>query len=158
VAGVVLNIATGELFTATAGGGARRNGRPIRVSNVDDPSRALLGTGAPFRNEAQVEEYLRTLRPVLTTAAGIRRAGAAALDLADVACGRFEAFWELMLNPWDVAAGILLVREAGGVVTDLAGSEKRVERGGIVAGSPAMHQWLMAALGVAGSPPAHTDR
>jgi myo-inositol-1(or 4)-monophosphatase len=146
VAAVVLNIPTGELFTATAGGGARRNGQPIHVSGITEPGRALIGTGAPFRDESQVEAYLRSLRPVLASAAGIRRAGAAALDLADVAGGRFEAFWELTLKPWDVAAGILLVREAGGIVTDLDGAPKQVDSSGIIAGNPAMHAWLAAHL------------
>jgi myo-inositol-1(or 4)-monophosphatase len=146
VAGVVLNIPTGDLYTATAGGGARKNGQPMQVSAVTDPGRALIGTGAPFRDLPQIDEYLRTLRPVLASSAGIRRAGAAALDLADVACGRFEAFWELRLNPWDVAAGILLVREAGGVVTDLDGHDKQVDRTGIIAGNPTMHAWLAAQL------------
>ena len=143
VAGVVLNIPTGELFTATAGGGARRNGQVIRVSATTDPDRALFATGAPFRDERQIDDWFETLRPVLRASSGIRRAGAAALDLADVACGRFEAFWELTLNPWDVAAGILLVREAGGIVTDLAGAPKRVERGSILAGTPIFHPWML---------------
>lgn len=143
VAGVVLNVPTGELFTATAGGGARRNGRPIRVSAVTDPGRALFATGAPFHDEGRIEAWFASLRPVLRASSGIRRAGAAALDLADVACGRFEAFWEHVLNPWDVAAGILLVREAGGIVTDLAGAPRSVARGGIVAGSPAFHPWIL---------------
>jgi myo-inositol-1(or 4)-monophosphatase len=147
VAGVVLNVPTGELFTATAGGGARRNGQPIRVSTTTDPDRALFATGAPFRDERQIDDWFETLRPVLRASSGIRRAGAAALDLADVACGRFEAFWELTLNPWDVAAGILLVREAGGIVTDLAGSPKRVERGSILAGSPVFHPWMLERAG-----------
>ena len=120
-AGVVLNAATGERFAAVRGGGATRDGVPIRVSAITEPARALVGTGFPFKDPAPLERYLRQFARVAGETAGIRRAGAAALDLADVACGRFEAFWELMLAPWDVAAGILLVREAGGVVTDLDG-------------------------------------
>lgn len=145
-AGVVLNVATGELFTATAGGGARRNGEPIAVSPITEPLRALIGTGFPFKRMDLLDTYLRQFAAVARATAGMRRAGAAALDLADVACGRFEAFWELSLAPWDVAAGILLVREAGGVVTDLDGAEKQVARGGIVAGSIAMHAWLLRTL------------
>lgn len=143
VAGVVLNIPTGELFTATAGGGARRNGQPIHVSTVTDENRALFATGAPFRDADEIDAWFTSLRPVLERSSGIRRAGAAALDLADVACGRFEAFWELTLNPWDVAAGILLVREAGGIVTDRHGAHKKIERGSIVAGSPTFHPWIL---------------
>jgi myo-inositol-1(or 4)-monophosphatase len=142
VAGVVLNIPTGELFTATAGGGARRNGQPIRVSDITDPDRALFATGAPFRDPAEIQRWYNSVRPVLEASSGIRRCGAAALDLADVACGRYEAFWEWTLNPWDVAAGILLVREAGGIVTDIAGAPKRIDRGSILAASPVFHQWM----------------
>ena len=144
VAGAILNAATGELFTATAGGGARANGQPIHVSPITDPLRSLVGTGFPFKEGARVDEYLRMLGPIMRGTAGIRRAGAAALDLADVACGRFEAFWELMLAPWDIAAGILLVREAGGVITDLGGKPCPVAHTGVVAGNTAMHEWLHA--------------
>ena len=143
-AGVVLNAANGELFTATAGGGARRNGQPIAVSQISDPARALIGTGFPFKDPHHVERYLSTLPELMRDTAGIRRPGAAALDLADVACGRFEAFWELSLAPWDIAAGILLVREAGGVVTNLEGEPCPVEQTGLVAGNPGMQRWLLA--------------
>ena len=146
VAGVVLNVATGELFTATSGGGARRNGEPITVSPIDDPSRALIGTGFPFKQLDRLDEYQRQFAAVTRATSGIRRAGAAALDLADVACGRFEGFWELGLAPWDVAAGILLIREAGGVVTDLDGMPARIAPGAFVAGSPRMHEWLLRTL------------
>lgn len=145
-AGVVLNVATGELFTAVAGGGARRSGQPIRVSSITEPIRALVGTGFPFKSGDQVNEFLRGFGAAMREAAGVRRAGAASLDLADVACGRYEAFWELMLAPWDVAAGILLVREAGGIVTDTAGAPARVAHTGIVAGNPSMHRWMMELL------------
>ena len=145
-AGVVLNVATGETFTAVRGGGAQRDGRPIRVSPITDPARALVGTGIPFKDPGQVEPYLRQLSRLLLETSGIRRAGSAALDLCDVACGRFEAFWELRLAPWDMAAGILMIREAGGVVTDLEGRDAIVDYGPIVAGSPAMHAWLMSRI------------
>ena len=153
LAGVVLNAATDEEFVATAGGGATRNGRSIRVASNADPSRALIGTGFPFKNVSRLDEYQRQFAAITKPTAGIRRAGAAALDLCDVACGRFDAFWELNLAPWDVAAGILIVREAGGVVTDLEGRDARVGSGPIVAGSPAMHSWLLRVLGNSGSDP-----
>jgi myo-inositol-1(or 4)-monophosphatase len=143
IAGAVLNVPSGELFTAIAGGGARRNGQPITVSPITDPLRALVGTGFPFKKREQVDGYLRVFADVMRQTAGIRRAGAAALDLADVACGRFEAFWELTLAPWDVAAGMLLVREAGGVVTDVQGRPATVGHTSIVAGNPALHAWLL---------------
>lgn len=141
-AGAVLNAATGELFTATAGGGARRNGQPITVSPITDPTRALIGTGFPFKDPHHIERYIDSLPVLMRESAGLRRPGAAALDLADVACGRFEAFWELSLAPWDIAAGILLIREAGGVITDLAGQPCPVAHTGVIAGNSYMHEWL----------------
>jgi myo-inositol-1(or 4)-monophosphatase len=143
VAGAILNAATGELFSATAGGGARRNGQPMSVSAIDDPPRAIVGTGFPFKTPHLLDAYMQSLPVVMRDVAGIRRAGSAALDLADVACGRFDAFWELTLAPWDVAAGILLVREAGGVVTDASGARATVSHTSIVAGNPPMHAWLL---------------
>jgi myo-inositol-1(or 4)-monophosphatase len=147
VAGAILNAATGELFTATAGGGARRAGQPIRVSTIDQPERALIGTGLPFKHGSpDVDAYLRALPRIMMQTSGIRRPGSAALDLADVACGRFDGFFEFMLAPWDVAAGILIVREAGGIVTDLTGDAACVGHTSIVAGNPTMHGWLLSTL------------
>ena len=142
-AGVVLNVPRGEEFTATRGGGAFLNGSRIKVSSLKEPGRALIGTGFPFRTVEQLPQYVAQFSLVASGTAGIRRAGAAALDLASVACGRFDAFWELTLAPWDVAAGILLVREAGGIVTDLDGTTARPVGGALVAGNPAMHAWLL---------------
>jgi myo-inositol-1(or 4)-monophosphatase len=142
-ASVVLNVANGELFTATVGGGARRNGQPIHVSTIDDPSRALIGTGFPFKHDDVVADFVHMLPAIMRATAGVRRPGSAALDLASVACGRYDAFWEMRLAPWDMAAGILLIREAGGVITDLDGAQARVAESGIVAGNPTMHRWLL---------------
>lgn len=146
VAGVVINVPTGEMFTATSGGGARRSGQPMKVSATTVPARSLLATGFPFKDHSQIIPYLTGFEAVVRETSGVRRAGAAALDLADVACGRFDAFWELYLAPWDVAAGALLIREAGGLITDLDGSPARVAHGPIVAGNPAMHAWLISIL------------
>jgi myo-inositol-1(or 4)-monophosphatase len=146
VAGAVINAATGALFTATAGGGARHSGAPMRVSAITDPQRALIATGFPFSRDEEIARYLPMLPRVMRGTAGIRRAGAAALDLADVACGRFEAFWELRLAPWDIAAGLLLIREAGGVATTLEGAPCPVAETSVVAGSPTMHRWLLDTL------------
>jgi len=146
IAGAILNVPTGELFTAVQGSGARRNGQPIHVSKITEPGRSLIATGFPFKRIEDVEPYLRAMRTIMTQTAGIRRPGAAALDLADVACGRFEAFWEMTLAPWDIAAGILLVQEAGGVVTDLDGGPARVAHTGLVVGNPVMHRWMLEAL------------
>jgi myo-inositol-1(or 4)-monophosphatase len=151
VAGAILNVPTGELFTATAGGGARRAGQPIAVSRIDMPRRALVGTGFPFRAAEEIDPYVRVMTAVMREVAGLRRPGSAALDLADVACGRFDAFWELRLAAWDVAAGILLVREAGGIVTDFDGAAARVQHGPIVAGNPAMHAWILELVRTASS-------
>jgi myo-inositol-1(or 4)-monophosphatase len=142
-AGVVLNVARSEEFAASKGGGAFMDGKPIHVSNLRDPGRALIGTGFPFKSLDRLPEYLDQFSLVMRGTAGIRRAGSAALDLSDVACGRFDAFWELVLAPWDVAAGILMVQEAGGIVTDLNGDPPSLTAGSFVAGNPAMHAWLL---------------
>lgn len=145
-AGVIIDVALGETFTATRGGGAFMNGAPIRVSPIDDHKLALIGTGFPFNRMEDVEPYVRQLAGIMRGCSGVRRAGAAALDLASVAAGRFEAFWETRLSPWDIAAGIVLIREAGGIVTDLSGAPCPVARTGVVAGNPAVHAWLLGAL------------
>jgi myo-inositol-1(or 4)-monophosphatase len=142
-AGVVLNVARSEEFAATKDGGAFMDGKPIRVSSVREPGRALIGTGFPFKNIDKLPEYIDQFSLVMRGTAGIRRAGSAALDLSNVACGRFDAFWELVLAPWDVAAGILIAQEAGGIVTDLAGNPPALRAGSFVAGNPAMHAWLL---------------
>ncbi len=146
LAGAILNVQTRELFAATAGGGATRNGEPIRVSTETAAQRALIGTGFPFKQVEHLPQFLRQFELVTRSTAGVRRAGSAALDLADTACGRFDAFWELGLAPWDVAAGILLIREAGGLVTDLGGVAASPAFGAYVAGGPAMHAWLLQTL------------
>jgi myo-inositol-1(or 4)-monophosphatase len=146
IAGATINAATGELFTATLGGGARRAGAPIGVSTIDEPSRSLIATGMPWSREDEIARFVPSLPAVLRATAGIRRLGAAALDLTDVACGRYEAYWELRVNPWDMAAGSLIVREAGGVVTNIAGEPCPVAETSIVAGNPRMHAWLLDSL------------
>lgn len=145
-AGVVLDVPARECFTATAGGGSHLNGAPIRVSTIDNPQRALFGTGFPFVRHEEIAPYVSQLTRVMAGAAGVRRAGAAALDLASVACGRFEGFWEMKLSPWDIAAGVLIAREAGGVVTTFEGAECPVARTSVVAGSAAMHPWLLRTI------------
>jgi myo-inositol-1(or 4)-monophosphatase len=146
VAGVVLNVTSDECFTAVLGRGALLNGAKINVSTLSEPSRALIGTGFPFKHHDLLERYSQHFIAVSRETAGIRRAGSAALDLADVACGRFDGFWELDLAPWDIAAGILLVREAGGIVTNWAGETRDVSAGPVVAGTPDIHPWLLRTL------------
>ena len=116
------------------------------MSPTVEPARALIGTGFPFRDVSYAEEYLAQMHRLMPRVAGIRRAGSAALDLADVARGRFEAFWEQYLHPWDHAAGLLLVREAGGRVTDYAGADARVIGGTIVASNGHLHDWFLDLL------------
>jgi len=142
-AGVVLNVARDEEFTARRGYGAFMNGKRIHVSNLREPGRSLIGTGFPFKALEKLPQYLEQFSLVMRGTAGIRRAGSAALDLSNVACGRFDAFWELVLAPWDVAAGLLMVQEAGGVITDLDGNPAQLTPGAFVAGNPAMHAWLL---------------
>jgi myo-inositol-1(or 4)-monophosphatase len=145
-ASAVINVATGALFTATAGGGARHAGVPMRVSTIAEPSRALIATGFPFSREEEITRFVPMLPAVMRATSGIRRCGAAALDLADVACGRYDAFWELRLAPWDLAAGHLLIREAGGVITTIDGAPCPIAHTSCVAGNPVMHAWLLESL------------
>lgn len=144
--GVVLDIPRNELFTAMRGAGAQRDGAPIAVSRVSHPGRALIGTGFPFKNLEFLPSYLGQFERITRAAAGIRRPGSAALDLASVACGRFDAFWELRLAPWDIAAGLLLVREAGGRVTDLENRDVTPVHSPVVASNGLLHDWLLAQL------------
>ena len=146
VAGVVIDVPRDITYTAVRNGGAFRDGQPMFVSSIVDPALSLIATGVPFRKPEQIARYLQQLPKVLATTSGIRRAGSAAIDLAHVACGHVDAFWELRLAPWDVAAGILLVREAGGLVTDFDGTPSTPAFAGVVAGNPDMHAWLLATL------------
>jgi myo-inositol-1(or 4)-monophosphatase len=134
-----------ELFTASRGSGAQLDGRRIRVSRRGLKG-ALLGTGFPFRQLEELDVYMDTMKAFVPRSAGIRRAGAAALDLAYVAAGRLDGFWELGLAPWDMAAGILLIREAGGIVTDLGGDEDFMRSGNVVAGNPRTHGAMLEVL------------
>jgi myo-inositol-1(or 4)-monophosphatase len=145
--GVVYDPLRDEMFSAQAGGGAWLNDDPIRVSDVTDPLRALVATGFPFRNRDRIDLYLAGFKNVFLTVGGARRAGSAALDLVHVACGRLDGFFELGLAPWDVAAGTLIIREAGGKMTDVAGDSGAVYSGNVVGGNPSIHQILLESLG-----------
>ena len=142
-AGVVLDVARDIVYKAATGHGAWMGPQRLAVSTVATPGEALIGTGFPFKRLDGVERYLRQFTRVMEATAGIRRAGSAALDLADVAAGRLDAFWELSLAPWDVAAGVVLIREAGGVVTTLEGSSDVLGPGSIVAGNATLQPWLL---------------
>jgi myo-inositol-1(or 4)-monophosphatase len=135
-----------EIFTASKGGGAFLNDRRIRVSQQVKLNDALVGTGFPFRELDRLDLYTRQLQRMMKTCAGVRRAGAAALDLAYVACGRLDAFWELGLSPWDMAAGTLLITEAGGLVGDLQGEQTFMQTGDIAASTPKVFPALLEAL------------
>jgi len=146
VAGTVFNVPAHQHHTAWLGGGAWSGGVRLSVSAVRDASRALLGTGFPFKALDHLPRYLEILHAVIPLTSGVRRAGSAALDLAGVAQGHFDAFWEMQLAPWDIAAGIVLIREAGGIVTDLNGAPAEIRQTGLVAGNLWMHEWMMEQL------------
>jgi len=145
-AAVVHHVPRNETYHATRDGGAWMGNRRLQVSRIHDPEYALIATGFPFRDLTGLDEYQKQFARVAAGTSGIRRPGAAALDLADVAAGRFDGFWEQNLSAWDLAAGCLLIREAGGVVTDFGGRDLGIEHSGVVAGNPGMHQWLLAIL------------
>ena len=141
--GVVYDPIRQELFTASRGDGAQLDGRRIRISGQKQLERALIGTGFPVRElEAGLSPYLNMLGKVLRNTAGVRRPGAAALDLAYVAAGRLDAFWETGLSPWDLAAGSLILREAGGIISGLDGSEDFLETGHVLCGTPKIYKDL----------------
>jgi myo-inositol-1(or 4)-monophosphatase len=144
-----------EMFTAVRGGGAFLNGHPIRVSRLKDENRILLGTGFPFRARHLLDLYLRSFAHFFHHARGIRRGGSAAMDLAYVAAGRLDAFWEMTLSPWDIAAGVLLIEEAGGRVTDFFGANTYLESGHVIASNGLLHDWM--ADGIAGIFPRDGD-
>ncbi|MCZ6478451.1 MAG: inositol monophosphatase family protein [Gemmatimonadetes bacterium] len=142
---LVLNSATGERFTAVRGRGSRLDGQPIQTSSIHQLRLALVGTGFPFKRLDLLPRYLQSFQRVLEATSGVRRGGAAALDLCNVACGRLDAFWELWLLPWDFAAGLLIIREAGGVAESFpppppvgqgAGSARAIEAAGVIAANP----------------------
>ena len=145
-AGVVVDVSRNVLYHATAGGGAWCGERRLRVSQVTEPALALIGTGFPFKVPDVLPAYLEQFATILQRSSGIRRAGAASLDFVDLALGRLDGFWELYLAPWDVAAGALILREAGGMVTDQEGREPVLRHGAFVAGNPAIHAWLLSVL------------
>ena len=132
-----------ETFEAWRGGGARLDGRRISCSAPAILDEALIATGFPFRELRRLDRYLVSFEAFVRTTAGIRRAGSAALDLAFVACGRYDGFWEIGLSPWDVAAGALLVREAGGTVTDVLGGAGFLGSGDIVAANAPLHESML---------------
>lgn len=141
--GVIYDPTRNELFTASKGRGAFLNDRRVRVSRADRLTDALIGTGFPYRVFDRVDAYMGAFRELTEKTAGMRRPGAASLDLAYVAAGRLDGFWEFGLAPWDMAAGTLMVLEAGGFVTDLGGDSDYLKTGDLVAGTPKVHTPLL---------------
>lgn len=146
IAGVIYEPLRDLFFTAEKGAGAYRGGERMRVSDHTTLEGSFLATGFPFRAQEYVETYVRIFTDVIRTSKGVRRAGSAALDLAYTAAGVFDGFFEMHLSPWDVAAGSLLVTEAGGIVTDFSGGQRWLERGNIVGATPAVHRELMSVI------------
>jgi len=135
-----------EIFSASRGNGAQLNDRRIRVTPRKSLNGALLGTGIPFRENQDLNHYLETFKVLLKDTAGVRRAGSAALDLAYVAAGRLDGFWEFGLQPWDMAAGCLLVQEAGGIVSDINGQDSFLDSGNVLCGNSKIHQQMLDRL------------
>ncbi len=141
--GLVYDPIRQELFTATRGQGAYVNSRRMRISATKKLEQAIIGTGFPFRNKENIKTYLSTFENVFLKCGDIRRAGSAALDLAYIAAGRLDGFWESDLKIWDIAAGALMIKEAGGIVSDFQGGETYIEHGNIVAGNPKVYKELI---------------
>ncbi len=146
VIGVVLEVDSGALFTAIRGQGAYYNGAPMRVSRRTDLGKSLVTTGFPYRVFGHVDSYLEVLRGFLHQARGVRRFGSASVDLAYVACGRFDGFFETGLSPWDVAAGLLLVEEAGGRVTDYSNTEHPLFARQLLASNGLLHEAMLGVV------------
>lgn len=147
VAGAVLDPLHDELFQARRGGGARLNDQAIGVSGRRDLSDALIVTGFPFRSQDRLREYLGSFETFLRSVAGVRRDGSAALNLCYVACGRYDGFWELGLSRWDLSAGTVILREAGGEITGFAGAgEDHLESGDVVVGNAGLHEAMLAVV------------
>ncbi len=146
IAGVIYNPASDELFTAEKGKGAYMNDRRLRVASRKTLADALVTTGIPHRGRANHSRFLKEMGTLMQEVAGIRRSGSAALDLAFVAAGRFDAYWEHGLKAWDIAAGIVMMREAGGTVSDLSGGDKFLDNGDILAANMTLHKVFGAIL------------
>ncbi len=143
VLGIVYEISHGECFYALKGAGAFLDGQPVKVSGTASLEQALVATGFPYERSTGLEPILKTVKEVLESCHGVRRFGSAAVDLAWVACGRFDAYYETTLNPWDIAAGMLLAREAGGMVSGFRPEESPFDTGKVLAATPAVYDPLL---------------
>jgi myo-inositol-1(or 4)-monophosphatase len=144
--GAIYDPSRDELFFAEKGQGATLNGEPFRVSERDRPDEALVATAFPWRRKSLLDRYLEVFTRIFRQVNDVRRTGSAALDLAYVACGRCEGFWEVGLKPWDIAAGHVLVREAGGTISDFSGGDDHLWVGDVVAGTPGVHRFLLGVI------------
>ena len=140
---IVYDPSNGELFTASKGGGAKLNNRRIRVSEHTQLKQSVIATGFPVRKPELIDDYLKQFKPILSQSSGVRRQGAAALDLAYVAAGRYDGFWENSLQVWDMAAATLIIKEAGGLVTALDGRDDYLTQGNVLAGNPKIYKQLL---------------
>jgi myo-inositol-1(or 4)-monophosphatase len=143
VAGVLFVPFFNELFTAVKGKGAYLNGEQIYVSDTADPTSAMIATGFPHAAKNYLDLYLECFRELFLKVSAIRRAGSAAIDLAYTACGRFDGFWEFNLNPWDMGAGVILIQEAGGMISSPSGDNRYLESGNVVAGNPVIYRKIL---------------
>lgn len=142
ILGVIHDPLRNETFYTEKDSGAFLNGKKIKVSRTIEPHSSLIATGFPFRNKQYIENYVKIFQQMLHSVNDLRRAGAAAIDLAYVACGRVDGFFEYALSPWDIAAGTILIKEAGGVVSDFDGKDNYLLTGNIIAGNPIIHKFL----------------
>jgi len=143
ILGVILDPTRNDLFHAEKGKGAFLNDKSIRVSEISDPGHCLLATGFPFRIKDYIDLYLESFKRMFLKMSGIRRLGSVALDFAYLACGRCEGFWEIGLSPWDIAAGSLIIQEAGGMITDFSGGDEHIWTGNVVASNGKIHNQIL---------------
>jgi myo-inositol-1(or 4)-monophosphatase len=143
IVGAVIHPMTGEIWTAVRGAGSQKGDRPIRVSPKTNMAQCLMATGFPFRAKEELKDYLKTFELMFMSCSGIRRAGAAALDLCWTADGTFDGFWEHRLSPWDVAAGALIIEEAGGLFSSFSGRDDYLTTGNVVGANPAIHAQML---------------
>ena len=148
IAGVIFNPAEDELFCAAKDGGATLNKQQIRISETQDFSKAFLATGFPHHAKRYLPPFTRSFHEIFYASAGVRRLGAAALDMCYTACGRFDGYWELGLHAWDIAAGSIIVREAGGIVTDFWGNNAFLDSGFLIAGNSTIHERIKSTLNI----------